>query len=88
MKSAPIAFTSATLAVLATSPAAARSDSQLWTTAGVTVKISDQWRVSEDVVARFSDNRSGLYEVEAATLVGYRLNKNATIAAGYVHHPQ
>ena len=66
----------------------AKSDSQVWTTAGLTVKLSEKWRVSEDVVARFSDNRNGLYEIESSTLVGYRIGKSVTLWAGYVHNPQ
>jgi len=67
---------------------AARSDSQLWTNANVTVKLSDSWRLSEEGTVRFSDNRNGLYEIEANTLLGYRLNKMVTIWAGYTHNPQ
>jgi hypothetical protein len=70
------------------SPASARSDDQLWSTASVNVKLSDRWRLSEEVTVRFSDNRNGLYEVESVTLLGYRLRKDMTIAAGYVHNPQ
>jgi len=66
----------------------AKSDSQVWTTAGLSVKLSEKWRVSEDVVARFSDNRNGLYEIESSTLVGYRIGKSVTLWAGYVHNPQ
>jgi len=71
-------------------PAAAwaSSDSQVWTTAGVNVKLSDHWRFSQDVVGRFSDNRDGLYEIEITTLVGYRISKKVTVWGGYVHDPQ
>ena len=68
--------------------ASARSDSQIWTAAAASFKLSDRWRLSEEVVTRFSDNRNGLYEIEAATMVNYRLAKNVTIAAGYIHDPQ
>jgi hypothetical protein len=76
------------IALLTSAPAWARSDEQLWTTAGVNVKLSPDWRLSEELVARFSDNRNGLYEIEATTMLGYRLNKTVTIAGGYVHNPQ
>jgi hypothetical protein len=66
----------------------ARADSQIWSTASVNSKLSDAWRVSEEVVTRFSGNRNGLYEVESVTLLNYRLTKNVTLAAGYVHNPQ
>jgi len=78
----------AATAAAAPTTAWAKSDSQVWTTAGLTVKLSEKWRVSEDVVARFSDNRNGLYEIESSTLVGYRIGKSVTLWAGYVHNPQ
>lgn len=69
-------------------PAAASDDSQLWTGGMVTVKLSDKWRVSEELTARFSDQRNGLYEIESNTLLGYRLGKGVTLWAGYTHDPQ
>ncbi len=68
--------------------ASARSDSQIWTAAAASFKLSDRWRLSEEVVTRFSDNRNGLYEIESNTLLGYRLNKVVTLWAGYTHNPQ
>src|SRR5947209_14806766 len=78
------------LLVAISMPAAAwaKSDDQLWTTASATVKISDHWRLSQEIVARFSDNRNGLYEIESNTLLGYRLDKVVTLWAGYTHDPQ
>jgi hypothetical protein len=75
-------------ALFAAQPAWAASDSQLWTNGVVNVKLSDHWRLSEEVTARFSDKRNGLYEVESNTLLGYRLNKVVTLWAGYTHNPQ
>jgi hypothetical protein len=66
----------------------ARDDGQVWIGGGVTVKLNDQWRLSNEVIARFSDNRGGLYEIEAPTLLNFRLGKDVTLAAGYVHNPQ
>jgi hypothetical protein len=51
------------------------------------VKLADKWRLSQEIVTRFSDNRHGLYEVEATTMLGYRVAKNVTLWAGYVHDP-
>jgi hypothetical protein len=68
--------------------AAATSDDQLWTTASATVKLSDRWRVQEELTTRFSDKRNGLYEIESNTLLGYRLNKVVTVWGGYTHDPQ
>jgi hypothetical protein len=67
---------------------AATSDSQLWTNLNATAKLSDHWRLSEEVTVRFSDKRNGLYEFESNTLLGYRLNKVVTLWAGYTHNPQ
>ena len=69
-------------------PASAGDDNQLWTTASATVKLSERWRLSEDITARFSDDRNGLYEIESNTLIGYKLNKVVTLWAGYTHDPQ
>jgi hypothetical protein len=75
-------------AVLSTPAAAAKSDSQIWSTASATVKLSSRWRVHEELTGRFSDNRNGLYEIESNTLLGYRFNKVVTLWAGYTHDPQ
>ena len=75
-------------AVLSTPAAAAKSDSQIWSTASATVKLSSRWRVQEELTGRFSDNRNGLYEIESNTLLGYRFNKVVTLWAGYTHDPQ
>jgi hypothetical protein len=76
--------------VLAAVPGAvhAKSDDQVWATTSATVKLSSRWRLSEELVARFSDNRNGLYEIESNTLLGYRLSKVTTLWAGYTHDPQ
>jgi hypothetical protein len=79
-----------TAAVALSLPAAARAseDEQLWTTASATVKLSDHWRFSQEVVARFSNDRDGLYEVEMNSLIGYKIGKKVTVWAGYTHDPQ
>jgi len=74
--------------VSSTAAVAATDDSQVWTQASASVKLAEKWRLSGEVVGRFSDNRNGLYEVEASAMLGYRLNKNVTLWAGYVHDPQ
>ncbi|MFL6765421.1 MAG: DUF2490 domain-containing protein [Sphingomicrobium sp.] len=68
--------------------ASAATDDQLWATTVVNVKLADQWKLQQEVVARFSDKRNGLYEVESNTSLGYKLNKVTTIWAGYTHDPQ
>jgi len=71
-----------------TAPAQAREDSQIWASANVNVKLSDKWRLQQELTTRFSDDRNGLYEVESVTMLGYRVAKDVTLAAGYVHNPQ
>lgn len=78
----------AVLTLAIADPAHARQDPQLWTSASASLKLSSRWQLNQEVTARFSDNRKGLYEVEGVTLVGYKLNKSVTLAAGYVHNPQ
>lgn len=68
-------------------PAMATQDSQLWTGGNVTARLSDHWRISEEITARFSDNRNGLYEIESNTLLGYSIAKGVTLWAGYTHDP-
>ena len=70
------------------SAASAADDSQLWLGGTATVKLSDKWRFSQEVVTRFSDHRDGLYEVESNSLLGYKLNKTLALWAGYTHNPQ
>jgi len=78
-----------TLAVaLATLPAPAFADDfQQWATVSAKVDLSDKLVVSNELVARFSDDRNGLYEIENSLLLGYKFNKSVTASAGYVHDP-
>lgn len=85
---AALLVTSAAFALNFAAPASATSDSQLWTNLNATVKLGDKWRLSEEGTIRVSDNRNGLYEFEANTLLGYRLTKTVTLWAGYTHNPQ
>jgi hypothetical protein len=80
-----LALGAAVLAIA--TPASAAQDSQLWTNGTATAKLSDKWRLSEDITIRFSDQRNGLYEVESNTLLGYTVTKGVTLWAGYTHDP-
>ena len=82
------AFAAAVLAAeLCASPALARSDFQQWAAASVSIKASDSVRIQNELVARFSDDRNGLYEIENSLLLGYKLSDKVTAWAGYVHNP-
>jgi len=72
----------------ASAPAWAATDSQLWTTQAVNVKLGGNWRAQEELTERFSDAKNGLYEVESNTLLGYKLSKAVTLWGGYTHDPQ
>ena len=74
-------------AAIAAPAQAATSDSQVWGNASATVKLSDHWRLQQELTGRLSDNRHGLYEVESNTLLGYKRNKVVTLWAGYTHDP-
>jgi hypothetical protein len=76
------------LAFCPAAPTLAAEDGQIWTNEYVSAKLSSRWTLSEEVTERFSDHKHGLYEVEANTLLGYRLNKWVTAWAGYTHNPQ
>ena len=78
----------ALLTLLIPAAASASSDSQIWGTANANIKLADKWRLSEEVVTRFSDNKNGLYEIEAVTMLGFRPVKDVTLSVGYVHNPQ
>jgi hypothetical protein len=81
-------FLAAFAALCIPAAASAATDDQVWATTVVNVKLADKWRLSQEIVARFSDNRNGLYEIESNTLLGYRLNKVVTLWGGYTHDPQ
>lgn len=78
----------AAVAALLPSAAVAATDSQLWTSAVVFVKLGPKWRLNQEVTVRFSDQRNGLYEVESNSLLGYALSPTVTVYAGYTHDPQ
>lgn len=88
MKTNALALAALTGTLVPSAASAATSDNQLWTNAAANVKISDKWRLQEEMTFRFSDNRKGLYELESNTLLGYRFNKVVTFWAGYTHNPQ
>lgn len=88
MKRNVVALAVLTGASLLSTPALAASDEQVWANGSATVKLSDRWRLQEELTGRFSEKKDGLYEVESNTLLGYRLNKVVTLWAGYTHDPQ
>jgi len=67
---------------------AAQEDEQLWLQVPANVKLADKWTLSNELNVRFSQARSGLYEVEDNLLLNYRPSKQVTIGVGYTHDPQ
>ena len=75
-------------ALIAASPSIAHADDfQQWLQVGAKVNLSDKLVLSDEIVARFSDDRGGLYEIENSLLLGYKIGKKSAIWAGYVHDP-
>ena len=77
----------AAVAVSTFSTPAYADDFQQWVQLGAKVELSDRIVLSDEIVARFSDDRGGLYEIENSLLLGYRLSDKVTAWAGYVHNP-
>lgn len=73
---------------LLAAPAAAKDDFQQWLTASVRIDPSERIAIQNETIARFSDDRQGLYELENAIMLGYKLGKTVSVWAGYVHNPQ
>ena len=79
---APLALLGASSA-----PAIAQDDFQQWIGGSVKVDLADKIVLQDEIVARFSDDRNGLYETENSLLLGYKLTDKITAWAGYVHNP-
>lgn len=69
------------------SPALAQDDFQQWLTTSAKVDLSDKVVLHNELWARFSNDRGGLYEIENALMLGYKLTDKVTAWAGYVHDP-
>lgn len=65
----------------------AREDQQIWLTASSSVDLDKRWRVTHETVARFGNDRGGLYELETNLLLGFRPNRHIGFWAGYTHDP-
>lgn len=83
-----IALATASLLGLSGAARAAQEDEQLWLQVGATAKLGGKWQLSNETNIRFGNARNGLYEIENNLLLGYKLSKTVTIAAGYTHDPQ
>ncbi|KMS58885.1 hypothetical protein V474_12890 [Novosphingobium barchaimii LL02] len=68
-------------------PAYASEDEQAWIGGTATVKLGDKWRLSQEIISRFSNDRDGLYEVEMNSLIGYKVADKITVWVGYTHDP-
>lgn len=66
---------------------ASANDRQSWLQVSGGVTLPGRLTLQSDFVARFSDDRGGLYEIENALMLGYRLPRRVSVWAGYVHNP-
>lgn len=69
-------------------PAQAATDDQVWAGLSAIENVGGPWLLQQELITRFSDNRGGLYELEAVGMVGFKPSKNITLAGGYVYDPQ
>lgn len=69
-------------------PATAQDDFQQWLSVSAKADLSDSIAIQNEAIARLSDDRGGLYEIENSTLLGYKFSKNTALWVGYVHNPQ
>lgn len=76
-----------TLSLVNAAPALAETDFQQWLAVSARTDLSDSIAVQGETVARFGDDAGGLYELESALLLGYKLSDRVTAWAGYVHNP-
>lgn len=72
---------------LAAPAAAAEEDAQLWTTLSASGEVARNVDLSLEWIARFSDDRGRLYEMEMGFLVGTEISKGVSASAGYVRVP-
>lgn len=67
-------------------PAQANEDTAYWQNLNLTVKLSEDFRLSSETSVRSSDQR-GLYQIQETLMLGYKPSKSVTIWAGYIHSP-
>ena len=74
------------LALCAAAPASA-GDFEQWVQFSAAIDLSERIVLQDEIVARFSNDDGGLYEIENALMLGYKLPGKVTLWAGYVHDP-
>lgn len=67
-------------------PALASEDTAYWQNLNLTVKVTDNVRISSETSFRSSDAR-GFYQLQQVVMLGYKVSKSVTVSAGYVHAP-
>ncbi|MDV3459342.1 DUF2490 domain-containing protein [Sphingomonas sp. HF-S4] len=60
-------------------------DTQLWLQTNANVPIAEDWRVTVEGIARFSERQKGLFHTEIGGLVSHKLSKHVEIGFGYRH---
>jgi hypothetical protein len=72
-----------TIQAVAAQSAPARHDTQLWTQAVATVRLSDNWRLHLEEQPRWNENISESFQIITRTAVGRRINDRLTLWAGH-----
>jgi hypothetical protein len=74
------------LSLIAATPALAQQeDSQLWLQTNVQVPLDDEFRLTLEGIARFSDRLDGLYHTEIGGIVSTKVADNVELGFGYRH---
>lgn len=81
----PIALTAAAAAALAAPAAAAEDDANVWLGQFVTINATKKVYVRLEAQERFTNDAERLGQLLLRSLVGYRLNKEVNIGAGYAY---
>ncbi len=81
----PIALTAAAAAALAAPAAAAEDDANVWLGQFVTINATKKVYVRLEAQERFTNDAERLGQLLLRSLVGYRLNKQVNIGAGYAY---
>lgn len=75
---------SALAMLFAAAPVAAEDDSQQWLTVSARGEIAPDVALQTEAIARFSDDRGGLYQLQGIAMLGYAVAEGITVWGGYV----
>ncbi|WP_205958403.1 DUF2490 domain-containing protein [Qipengyuania sediminis] len=70
--------------LLAAAPASAGDDFQQWLTVSARGEVAPKVVLQTEGIARFSEDRGGLYQLQGIAHLGYEIRKGIIVWAGYV----